>query len=444
MRILVLQFVPSLRGRRVPRFDPLLGTMLALLKQRGHDVTLLGLSRADLHAVKSALARGLPQVVYADIHAVCATAARRVALYLQDHEFLPIVAGGSYSTLEPEACLSLPGVVAAALGEPDASLITYFERLKDPAVGQIVRGVWLRDERGLARPALPPLVEDLDSLPFPERDLFDCARQVLETGELEVAVGRGCPQRCGYCLVPAIAAMYAGGGQWTRRRSPGHVLAEICELRRRYATLRTIRFVDHAFALDRAWLDDFLAAYTADCALPYSFHLRANAADRVDARQLAASGARSATIEVISGSDFIRNDIFQMDLSDGQIVSAFAALREAAIRSRAVVYLGSPYESDTSLEQTAGLLRRLKPDAVDVRMYYPFSGTTAARISRENGWLHPRGEEQFHADQPGLNIPACRPEAIAGFVRRLRREWPIGFGEPWWRKWTAGLRRPQG
>src|SRR5262249_5982047 len=154
----------------------------------------------------------LPQLIYADISPVCVDVARRTLQYVQEHEFIPVVAGGLFAALDPAACLSLPGVKAAAVGEPDASLVTYLERGKDPALGQVVQGVWLRDERGLSQPSLPPLVEDLDSLPFPERALFDYAAQVRRAGEIEIAVGRGCPQRCAYCGNPAVRALHEGQG----------------------------------------------------------------------------------------------------------------------------------------------------------------------------------------------------------------------------------------
>lgn len=261
MKILVIQFVPDSRGRPVPRFDPQLGTLLALLRKRDHQLSLLGLRRFDLDATKAALARELPQLIYADIAGVCVGAARRTFEYIQQHEFLPIVVGGYYPTVDPSGSLSLPGVHAAAIGEPDASLVTYLERMKDPAVGQVVLGVWLRDESGLARPELPPLVEDLGSLPFPERDLFDYAGYVRQGGQIEIAVGRGCPLQCAYCINDWLDTIYENHGTWVRRRTPENVLAEIRLLRERYENVRLVRFLDHAFALDAEWLARFLSVY---------------------------------------------------------------------------------------------------------------------------------------------------------------------------------------
>ncbi|MBK8914950.1 MAG: hypothetical protein IPM64_10190 [Phycisphaerales bacterium] len=435
MRILILQVAPQTRARPLPRFDARLGTLLTLLAQRGHELHLIGLSRFDELHVKAALTRCLPQLVFADISPVCVGAARRTLEFLGTREFLPIVAGGAYPTVAPADALSLPGVTAVAIGEPDATLVTYFERLKDPVAPAAVRGVWLRDEQGLTRPQLPALVEDLDSLPFAERELFGCAAWLERTGELEIAVGRGCPQRCGYCPNDAERALYEGRGTWVRRRSPGNVLDEIAVVRDRHATVRSVRILDHAFALDDRWLGGFCDVYAQRCGLPLRCHLRANAITAARLDVLRRSNLREADVEVISGSDFIRNEIFAMELSNGQIHEAFCALHAAGVATRAVVYLGSPYESEASMEDTLRLLRRLRPTRVDVRPYYPFPGTRAATDPcQNNGWLCARGEEEYHADRPGIEMPACRPALVAAGIRRIRAEFSTESSGPWWRR----------
>jgi radical SAM superfamily enzyme YgiQ (UPF0313 family) len=335
-------------------------------------------------------------------------------------------------------------VQAVAIGEPDASLVTYLERRKDPAIGQVVSGVWLRDEQGTSRPDLPPLVEDLNSLPFPHRVLFGYAAQVELTRQIEIAVGRGSPQRCGYSVDPHVEQLYEGRGVWVRRRSPGNVLAEIAVLREQYPGVERVRFLDHAFGLDRAWLDKFLQAYRRRCGLPFRCHLRANAAYEETVASLAEAGCQVVDVEVISGSDFIRNEVFQMDLSGEQIRSAFRTLRKVGIRTRAAVFLGAPYESEASLEETRRLLLELQPDVCDIRPYYPWPGTAARRLCQEQGWLHARGEEQYHDDKPGIDMPACRPEIISGFIRRLRNELPGTGDTPWWRRWSNAARGPLG
>ena len=444
MRILILQFVPDTRGRPVPRYEPKLATLLTLLRQREHELALLGMARYDVAALKTALARSLPKLVYADVSAVCVNTARRAFQYIQDHEFLPIVAGGEYATVDTPGALSLPGVQAAAVGEPDATLITYFERMKDPAVRQIVQGIWLRDEQGLACPALPGLIEDLDSLPFGERELFGYGAYVKTTGEVEIAVGRGCPWKCSYCLNDPVSRMYAGRGTWVRRRSLGNIFAEIDGLRAQYPDIRLVRFLDHNFAQEPKWLGEFLAAYRPRCGLPFRCHLRANMPVESTVGLLAEAGCIMTDIEVISGSDFIRNEIFAMELDEMQIRAAFEALRAAGIKTRAIVYLGSPYDSETSLSDTCALLRKLKPDMVSARPFFPWPGTGAAESCREHGWPHSRGEEQYHQDLCGIDMPACRPDVVTRFLKRIRKDFPTKLAEPWWRRWSQSPHDPLG
>lgn len=437
MRILAIQFATNVHGKPVPRFHPQLGTLIALLKQRGHDVALIGIARPDLQTVKQCLAKHLPKLIYADIAAVCSDLARRVLQYVNDHEFVPVVAGGDYATVDPSTCLSLPGVQAVAIGENDASFLTYVERLEDPAMGQVVRGIWSRDERGLARPDLPELVEDLDSLALPERDPFDYRSWIQRTGEIEIAVARGCPQQCAYCTNDWLQEIYDGHGTWLRYRSPDAVCDEIDCLRNRYNTVRRIRFLDHAFALNPHWLHAMLTRYRETCDLPFRCHLRLNALNADLVRSLADAGCRWSDVELISGSDFIRNEIFDMDLSGDQIRAGFRLLRDAGIETRAIAYLGAPYESEVSMEETRSLLLQLKPATVDIRHYYPWPGTRARETARDNGWLHVRGEEQYHRDAPGIDMPACRPDLITRFVKRLRKELSGNAGA-WWRLGRAG------
>jgi radical SAM superfamily enzyme YgiQ (UPF0313 family) len=438
MRILVMQFRAALRGRPVPRFDPQLGTLLTLLAERGHELALVGISAFDLPHTKAALARTLPTLIYADIDAVCVDIARRTLEYLDRHEYLPVVAGGIYPTIDPTGALSLPGVQAAALGEPDASLVTYLERVKDPAVGQVVSGVWLRDEKGTAQPALPPLVEDLDSLPLAERELFAYRDYVARSGQIEIAVGRGNPQRYTYATDPAQRELYADQESWVRRRSPGHVLEEIRRLRQDLTGVRQIRFLDPAFALDADWLHEFFRLYASEHPLPFRCHMRANAATPEIIRALRDAGCQLVDLDVISGSDFIRNEVFNMELAGDAIHAACEQLRKAEIRTRAVVYAGAPYDSETALDDTRQLLLDVAPDIVDVRPYYPWPGTAPRTLCQEQGWLHARGAAQSHRELPGIDMPACRPDIIMQHVRRMRTELPTAQSDTWWRRWTRG------
>ena len=59
---------------------------------------------------------------------------------------------------------------------------------------------------------------------------------------------------------------------------------------------------------------------------------------------------------------------------------------------------------------------------------------------RENGCVHSRGEDQYHEDKCGIDMPACRPDAVAAFLKRVRREFPTTLAASWWRRWSQASR----
>ena len=97
-------------------------------------------------------------------------------------------------------------------------------------------------------------------------------------------------------------------------------------------------------------------------------------------------------------------------------------------------------ESHVPHRMGRAVLRRLRPDTVSARPYFPWPGTNAKQTCHENGWLHSRGEDQYHQDKCGIDMPACRPDAVGALLKRVRKEFPTTLEEPWWRRWSSRLR----
>ncbi|NIA22492.1 MAG: hypothetical protein GWP05_11145, partial [Anaerolineaceae bacterium] len=131
------------------------------------------------------------------------------------------------------------------------------------------------------------------------------------------------------------------------------------------------------------------------------------------------AGCYEVELEVLSGSDFIRNDIFNLDLSDRQIIRAFAACREAGLKTRAMVQIGLPYDTVVTIEQTGKLLRRAGTDAVEVQVYYPLPGTKAYELCHENGWLSGRDAAAHFAGQSTLDMPGLDASTIKRYTTLL-------------------------
>jgi radical SAM superfamily enzyme YgiQ (UPF0313 family) len=122
---------------------------------------------------------------------------------------------------------------------------------------------------------------------------------------------------------------------------------------------------------------------------------------------------------VVSGSDFIRNDIFDMATTDRQIERAFRLLRSGNIRTTVTHLVGSPYETPVTVDHTLELLERIRPDQVLTRLFVPLPGTRAEELCRDCGWLSGLGERAFRENSPMLRMPSMPPETITRLFDQL-------------------------
>ena len=130
-------------------------------------------------------------------------------------------------------------------------------------------GIAYRDAAGTPVVNQPrPLIENLDELPLPARDLIDMNRYLdtwrAENGysSLTISTSRGCPYGCDWCQDSVH-------GQTFRQRSPQSVVAEMKQLKETYDIDR-LRVVDDVDGIERDWVEGWAdAAAAADAAIPF-------------------------------------------------------------------------------------------------------------------------------------------------------------------------------
>lgn len=441
-RILFLSFgTPRAPRQEGVRFDPVLGVLAAVLREQGHEISLLPIKSFDPDPLRERIRNFGPDLLYAQVAPTCPDLARRTLGHIEQRYGLHAVAGGVFATVEPDAALSFPGVQAIVVGEPERALPAYVVEHLTGEPGDPIPGIWYRNEHGTVRTEPHPLTGDLDSLPFAERGIFENGDHSGGQACRTVSVGRGCPLRCGYCFNDRLAEMYAGRGDFVRRRSPEEICDEIDALCLAHPETERIRFEGHLFALDEQWLEGFASVYARRCGIPFECHVRSQAVSERVAELLAQAGCALAEIHIVSESDFVRNEILTMDVSDHQLVAAFDRLRVRGIRTRAVSLVGAPYSTEVSLSRLVKLVDRLQASEHDVRVFYPLPGTTARQLCSEKGWLSNRGEENFLRQHSVLDMPGMPAASIDRLARVLGSKQRMSPGA---RLWYAMRRRLRG
>ncbi len=300
---------------------------------------------------------------------------------------IPIVIGGAHATFFPEDFDHSPFLDYLVAGEADAAFPQLLQALEGTRPFAEVGNLRYRKDGEILQNPLLPLVEDLDSIPFPRRDLLAGYRQSTAGKAAFCITGRGCPYSCTYCFNHSLKKLYAGLGPYIRRRSVGNVIEELVELRDSSPGLQMIVFQDDTFVLGHDWVREFCARYPLEVGLPFHCHVRANHVTPEIARVIAKAGCLSVKMAVETADDRARNEILGRSMDLETISSACRSLKDAGIKFVTQNILCIPtctYETDV---RTLEFNARVRPDFTFATLLQPYPGTEIARFCEENGFL---------------------------------------------------------
>ena len=288
-----------------------------------------------------------------------------------------ICAGGPYPVAVQEECLGGGGKFfdAVVYGEGEFASLEILERLESGRTLEGVQGVIYRDGERIIKNQERPLIDDLDSLPFPARELLGDSNKYIPPPATyrrkPVAVmmtSRGCNRRCIYCF--QIDKDRKSG---IRYRSVGNVLSEIehC-IQQGY---REIKFIDDTLAADydRAMR---LAREIKAKKLDFTWFASAcvNQVDKPLLQAFKDAGCWAILFGAESGVQKNLNAIRKGTTLE-QIRKAVRAAQEVGLRVNTPFLFGIPGETFEEGLQTIDFAIDLNPDMANFHAITPFPGT---------------------------------------------------------------------
>ena len=154
-----------------------------------------------------------------------------------------IVVGGHYASCEADALMEHhPSLDLVVLHEGEHAICEITDAVASandlaPDFSEI-QGILFRKNEHVVRTAQRRMIEDLDTLPFPDRrgtiHLFAGVPTAYMMGS------RGCVAKCDYCCIVTLHELVPG--KRYRRRDPAHVVQEMAEL---YHTRGIRQFIFH-------------------------------------------------------------------------------------------------------------------------------------------------------------------------------------------------------
>ncbi|HUT03418.1 MAG TPA: radical SAM protein [bacterium] len=334
---------------------PLIGLLYVAttLKRAGHDVTVL--SEATKPVLSRKNGRLAPELISADVVGVSTmtpTADRAYEIARAVKKASPntkIILGGIHSSLLPDEAAEHADVVLTGEGEN-----AVLDAVRPDFDGHIVRG---------------GLIEDLDTLPFPDYELEPDLRKSLKYAT--ISASRGCPYDCSFCCVTKVY------GRKVRFRSVESVTEEI-ELRYKQG-YRNLFFGDDNFAANRQWTKRLLTEISRR-QLNVSWVAQSRAEIATDPELLDLISATNCR-ELFIGFEAVTQDSldrYNKQLRVEEVIESVRRLNEHKISICGMFIIGADSDNIKTTKETLRFCKTMRLRYAQFSILAPFPGTRVA------------------------------------------------------------------
>jgi radical SAM superfamily enzyme YgiQ (UPF0313 family) len=261
-------------------------------------------------------------------------------------------------------------------GEGEQTFVDVLNMIRSGGSPESISGVLYRDATGnVRRTSNRPLIEKLDSLPFPAWDLLEefpgayAPNLFFSPGQpaATLITSRGCPFACTFCDQSTFGHRY--------RAAPAqYVYDAVVQLQENYG-IKYLIFCDDTFTLERNRMFEICKAFR-DLKRPIAWSCDANV-NTIDSEMLRAmkrAGCWAVSFGLESGSDLVLKSLCKaIDL--GRAREAVTMTAEEGLHTKGLFILGTPEESTKTVRQTRHYLRSIPLSSMNLSKFTPYPGS---------------------------------------------------------------------
>lgn len=322
-----------------------------------------------------------------------------------------VVVGGPHPSILPMTVISSEYVDSVCIGEGEIAFAALVREYFDQRRFDLVEGIWYKQNGSIVKNPPQNPIEDLDSLPYPDLEIFDIERYIDNFIQLDsycpkirglsVIVSRGCPFRCSYCQ-PTLSKVF---GKKFRIRSPGNVVGELRNLTAKYR-LDAVYFQDDTLTVSRDWLLEFCDLLIAEkLGIVWACNTRADTVDEQMLSTMKRAGLVKLKVGIESKSDRVRKEIYRKGISLAQVDRMIRMARDLQIQVAGFFMLGAPTETNREIIQT--IRYAVGSDLVEANfsITVPLPATDLHEMAQGEGWMLPPKFEDYdyyHAIRPPI------------------------------------------
>lgn len=309
--------------------------------------------------------------------------AKKLAGEIKQQFDIPIIIGGHHISLLPQHFRDSPFDLAV-IGEGEQTLLELINALESNRKLDNVRGVIFRKGKKVIMTPPRPLIENLDSIPYPALDLIDIKKYLTLTSMtanpgvyMPIVSSRGCPYKCVYCSTTAF---------WKRARlrSADCVVDEVKYLVKKYK-VDQISIWDDLFVTSKQRVKDIVNRLKQEGLdyLEFCLPARANLMDAELCDLLKQMNTKQIGFGFESGSPKILNYLKCGNVTVEQNKNAIRLCKKNHIKVHGYFVVGSPDETDEDLQKTYDLAQQC--DQIQVFQLMPLPATVVWEQAKAKG-----------------------------------------------------------
>ena len=275
---------------------------------------------------------------------------------------IKIIIGGTHATIDPDNTLKNDEFDYLVRGEGELTFLELVQGRNEKSI----KGLSYKQNNKIIQNEKRPFIKDLNSLPFPSRDLFINGTNYMDYGN--IITGRGCPYTCVFCASQKI---------WERKvrfRSPQNVIEELKDLKNRFNP-PMIYFIDDTFTLIKDRAKNICRKIIEEkINIPWKCDTRVDRLDYELVHLMKEAGCIRIKIGVETGSDNIQNKI-KKKLTLDKIREGVKIIKSVGLPLTAYLMAGFPGETNQDVKNTIEFAKEIDADYYSLSIVAPYLGT---------------------------------------------------------------------
>lgn len=338
------------------------------------------------------------------------------------HYQIPTIIGGSQAIVAPMETLAVDGVDMVCVSEGEEAICELADCMESGQFHTDIKNIYFKHNNDIIKNEIRPYV-DLDSLPFPDLDIFDKYHHIGAYHGKQVVYGRfeaarGCPYECTYCINAKLHSIHFQEKRHVRYKSPQRIIDEM-KYEVEKIGVDIIRFVDETFTvMSNDKLAKFVSLYRDEINKPMIITTRPETANYKKMKILRQAHEHlQVTMGIESGSEEIRKKVCNRHMSNETIINAFQVCRDLGYYTASFNMIGLPDETREDFLETIEINRITGVDSPTLGFFYPFHGTKLREYCLSKGYINDERYEANYGISSVLKMPQFSVEEIEGLQR---------------------------